>query len=200
MIDCESLPGHPDFRPLASLRGVLHELRYAGTDNFAGRVLYRGLDTAWLRREAAEGLEAAADWLARHRPGHRLLVLDALRPHRVQEAIWREVEGTPAAAYFADPAIGSVHSHGMAVDLTVLGPDGRERDMGAGFDEMSERSHPALETRHLALGVLGAEQLRERGWLYAAMAHGGFQGIATEWWHFDHGDRDQVRRMLPRVY
>lgn len=200
MIPCEAVPGHPEFRPLAGLRGVEHDLRYAGSDNFAGRPLYVGIDGAWLRRDAADGLEAAAAWLARRRPGYRLRVLDALRPHRVQEAIWRDVAGTPMAPYFADPAIGSIHSYGMAVDLTVLDPLGRECDMGAGFDEMNERSHPVLEAQHLALGVLSAAQLTERGWLYAAMAAGGFQGIGTEWWHFDHGDRHRVRQELERVY
>ena len=200
MIACEDIPGHPDFRPLAGLRGVVHDLRYAGTNNFSGHVLYAGIDCGWLRREAAAGLEAAAAWLDRERPGHRLLVLDALRPQRVQEAIWAEVAHTPAADYFADPAIGSIHSFGMAVDVTVLGPDGREFDMGSGFDEMHLRSHPALDAEHLALGVLSAAQVACRGLLYAAMARGGFHGITSEWWHFDHGDRARVRRDLPRVY
>jgi D-alanyl-D-alanine dipeptidase len=31
------------------------------------------------------------------------------------------------------------------------------------------------------------------------MAAGGFAGIPTEWWHFDHGDRQRVRREFPRV-
>jgi D-alanyl-D-alanine dipeptidase len=32
------------------------------------------------------------------------------------------------------------------------------------------------------------------------MVHGGFVGISNEWWHFDHGDREQVRRTLPRIW
>ncbi len=199
MIRCEDIASHPDFRPLAGLRGIAHDLRYASANNFAGRVLYRGLDCAWLRREAAEGLEQAAAWLASARAGYTLLVLDALRPQRVQEAIWADIAGTPAQAYFADPLRGSIHSYGMAVDVTLVDPQGRECDMGAGFDEMSLRSHPALDAEHLALGVLSVAQLTERGWLHAAMARGGFRGIGTEWWHFDHGDRDAVRRDLPRV-
>ena len=162
-------------------------------------MLYRGLDCAWLRREAAEGLEQAARWLQQCRPGYTILVLDALRPQRVQEAIWADIAGTPAQAYFADPVHGSIHSFGMAVDVTLLDPQGRECDMGAGFDEMSLRSHPTLHAEHLALGVLSAAQITERGWLHAAMARGGFHGIPTEWWHFDHGDREAVRRDLPRV-
>jgi D-alanyl-D-alanine dipeptidase len=195
----ESLPADPAFRRLSSVPGIEVDLRYATTNNFAGRVLYGELDCAWLRAEAAEGLARAAAWLAAQRPGWRLRVLDALRPQRVQEAIWRDVEGTPMQHYFAHPGRGSIHSFGMAVDLTLVQPDGTEADMGSGFDEMSERSHPALHAEHLALGVLSAEHLARRGWLAAAMRHGGFDGIPTEWWHFDHGDREHVRRHLPRV-
>jgi D-alanyl-D-alanine dipeptidase len=199
MIRTEDIAGHPDYRHLDSLDGVAHDLRYAGTNNFAGRKLYGALDCAWLRREAAAGLQAAARWLAQARPGWRLLVLDALRPQRVQEAIWRDVVGTPAQAYFANPERGSIHSYGMAVDVTLLGPDGHEADMGSGFDEMTRRSHPALHAELLAAGVLSPAQVAEREWLAAALRAGGFEGITNEWWHFDHGDRQRVRRELPRV-
>lgn len=200
MIRCEDIASHPDFRPLAGVRGIAIDLRYAGENNFAGKVLYRGLDCAWIRREAAAGLEAAVDWLRAQRPGHRLLVLDALRPHRVQQQIWDDIRGTPGEAYFADPARGSIHSFGMAVDVTLLDPQGREADMGSGFDEMSTASHPALHAELLASGRLTPEQVAERDWLLRAMAHGGFHGIPTEWWHFDHGDRDRVRHELPRIW
>lgn len=195
----EAVPGHPQWCPLSAVAGVRHDLRYASANNFSGRVLYAGFDCAWLRCEAALGLEQAARWLAGARPGWRLLVLDALRPQRVQEAIWADVAGTPAQMYFADPQRGSIHSFGMAVDVTLLDPQGREVDMGSGYDEMSLRSHPAMDSEHLALGVLSAAQVAERGWLHAAMVRGGFHGIPTEWWHYDHGDRDQVRATSPRI-
>lgn len=200
MIACEDIARHPDFRALASLAGgIAVDLRYATPDNFVGRAVYGGLDCAWLRREAAGALEQAAAWLTRQRPGYRLLVLDALRPQRVQEALWAELQGTPLTLYLAPPERGSIHSWGMAVDLTLLDPQGREVDMGSGFDEMALLSHPDHEAEHLALGLLSAAQLSERGWLRAAMRAAGFQGIATEWWHFDFGDRVAVRRDLPRV-
>ncbi len=195
----EDIARDPAFVRLAAIAHIDIDLRYAGRDNFAGRVLYAGIDGAWLRAEAAHGLARAAAWLARHHPGMRLRVLDALRPHRVQEAIWRDVAGTPAAPYFADPALGSIHSHGMAVDVTLLGPDGRELDMGSGYDEMSERSHPALEDAQLAAGAITEQHVAARRLLRRAMHEGGFQGIATEWWHFNHGDPQRVRRTLPRV-
>ena len=44
------------------------------------------------------------------------------------------------------------------------------------------------------------DEAHEFPWdFYAAMAEGGFHGIATEWWHFDHGDREAVRQTLERV-
>ena len=198
-IRVEDIAADPQFRRLATLRGVRHDLRYASRNNFAGVELYRGMDCAWLRVEAAQGLEAAAEWLTHQRPGWQLVVLDALRPQRVQEAIWADVAGTPMEHYFANPMRGSIHSYGMAVDVTLLSPEGVEADMGSGFDEMALVSHPALHAAHLKSGVLTPAHVAERECLAAAMAHGGFHGITTEWWHFDHGDRERVRREWPRV-
>lgn len=199
VIACEEIAAHPDFCPLLSLPGIAVDLRYATPDNFVGRNVYGGLDCSFLRREAADALERAAHWLAQQRPGYRLLVLDALRPQRVQEVLWDELQGTPLTLYLANPVRGSIHSYGMAVDLTLLDPEGREVDMGSGFDEMALTSHPDHEAEHLARGLLSAAHLVERGWLRAAMRQAGFQGISTEWWHFDFGDRVAVRRDLPRV-
>lgn len=198
-IRIEDVSQHPSFRRLDAIAGIVVDLRYAGSNNFDGRVLYRGIDCAWLRVEAAQGLETAAAWLAAHHPGRRLLVLDALRPQRVQEAIWRDVQGTPGQLYFADPARGSIHSFGMAVDVTLLDAQGRELDMGSDFDEMSQRSHPALEAEQLAVGGITQQHIAAREVLRTSMHHGGFRGIPTEWWHFNHGDAARVRREFVRV-
>jgi D-alanyl-D-alanine dipeptidase len=195
----EDIAAQPSFRRLDAIAGIAVDLRYAGSNNFAGRALYRGIDCAWLRVEAALGLETAAAWLAAHHPGRRLLVLDALRPQRVQEAIWRDMQGTPGEHYFADPARGSIHSFGMAVDVTLLDEQGRELDMGSGFDEMSVRSHPALEAEQLATGSIRHEHVEAREMLREAMRAGGFAGIPIEWWHFNHGDVTLVRRQFARV-
>jgi len=198
-IRVEDISAHPAFCRLDSVAGIAHDLRYATSNNFVGRVLYEGIDCAWLRAEAAAGIAAAAAWLARARPDLHLLVLDALRPQRVQEAIWRDIAGTPGERYFAEPSRGSIHSFGMAVDVTLRDAEGRELDMGSGFDEMTLASHPALEAEQLAAGAVTRGHVAARELLRGAMAAGGFHGIPTEWWHFDHGDRDRVRRDYPRV-
>src|SRR5215217_1948370 len=167
---CEDIASHPDFRRLATIAGIAVDLRYASVRNFVGRDLYGALDCAWLHRQAAAGLEGAVAHLAQAAPGHRLLVLDALRPHRVQIQLWDHLDGTGLRQYVADPARGSIHSFGMALDATLIDADGRELDMGTGFDEMTELSHPQHEARHLASGALSAEQHRARELLRSTLS------------------------------
>jgi len=196
---CEDIASNPAFRPLSSVSGPAVNLRYAGLRNFVGRDLYGALDCAWLHRLAAEGLEQATARLQVEAPGHRVLVLDALRPHRVQVQLWEHLDGTGLRQYVADPALGSIHSFGMALDVPLVDPQGRELDMGSGFDEMTEVSHPRLEAVHLAKGVLTSAHVRHRQLLRNAMAAGGFNGIENEWWHFDMLDRKHVRQHFTRV-
>ena len=198
-IRCEDIFSHPEFRRLSSLPGIAVDLRYASVRNIVGRDLYGGLDCAWLHRQAAASLELAVGRLADIAPGHRLLVLDALRPHRVQIELWDFLDGTGLRQYVADPARGSIHSFGMAVDATLIDAEDRELDMGSGFDEMIELSHPKLEARHLASGALTREQHRARELLRDALAAGGFRGIENEWWHFEMLDRQHLRQHFVRV-
>lgn len=196
----EDVPGHPDFRPLGQVSGIRVELRYASPANFLGEDLYSPFDCAWLHRDGAAALEQSAAWLADRGQGQTLLVLDALRPQRVQERLWAKLEGTGLEIYLAPPERGSIHSFGMAVDVTIAGVDGRELDMGTPFDDLTELSHPVLEVGHLEAGRLSQAQIRNRELLRAAMHAGGWQGITREWWHFDAGgDRAKVRETYPRV-
>jgi D-alanyl-D-alanine dipeptidase len=196
---CEAVAGHADFRALDSIQGIGVDLRYASADNFVGRNLYGDLDCAWLQREAAAGLEQAVAWLQQRQPQLQLLVLDALRPHRVQEQLWQHLEGTQLRQYLADPARGSIHSFGMAVDVTLLDAGGQELDMGTGFDDLSELSHPDLEELHLAQQRLSAQQIVNRRLLRSALCDSGFHAIHSEWWHFDFGDKERIRQSYQRV-
>jgi D-alanyl-D-alanine dipeptidase len=198
-LQLEAVGSDPQFRHLSSIAGIAVDLRYATPDNFVGRDLYSPIDCAWLHRDAAAALEQAVAWLAAHRPDHHLLVLDALRPQRVQQQLWDALQGTELLGYIAEPSRGSIHSFGMALDITIVGPDGQELDMGTGFDDLSERSHPALELVLLEKGEITQEQVEHRRLLRDAMFQAGFFGINSEWWHFDCGDRVLVRQTYTRV-
>jgi D-alanyl-D-alanine dipeptidase len=198
-IASEDIAGDPEFRHLSTIAGIAVDLRYATPNNFIGRDLYSPYDCAWLHVDAAAALERVVAWLAEQRPGCTALILDALRPQRVQQQLWDALEGTGLQMYLANPARGSIHSYGMALDITILDENGVELDMGTGFDDMTELSHPKLEEGFLQTGALAHAQVAHRRLLRGAMFQAGFVGINTEWWHFDCGDRNLVRQTFRRV-
>lgn len=198
-IASEDIAADPSFRHLSTIAGIAVDLRYATPNNFVGHDLYSPYDCAWLHVDAAAALERAVAWLEERRPELTPLVLDAVRPQRVQQELWDALEGTELRLYLANPERGSIHSFGMALDITLLDAAGAELDMGTGFDDMTELSHPALEDGFLLAGKLSEQQLANRRLLRAAMLQAGFLGINSEWWHFDCGDRDIVRSTFRRV-
>jgi D-alanyl-D-alanine dipeptidase len=199
LLPIESVPGHPDFRRLGAIDGLVIDLRYATPDNFMGVDLYSPHDCAWIHRDGAALLERVVASLRKSHPSLRLVVLDALRPQRVQERIWSVVAGTAMEPYLANPERGSIHSFGMAVDVALAKADGAMLDMGTPFDDLTERSHPALEARFLASKELTRAHVANRTVLREAMTNAGWRGISTEWWHFDGGDRQRIRAEYARV-
>lgn len=198
-INCDDIASSPEFVRLSAIDGLRVDLRYATPHNFMNRDMYSPLDCAWVHVDAAAALNTAIESLKVVRPDVSVVVLDALRPHRVQEAMWKALEGTPLTQYLANPARGSIHSYGMALDVTLLDSSGAELDMGTPFDDMTELSHPALEDGFLHNGTLSKAQVDNRLLLRSAMTQAGFHGISTEWWHFDCGDRQHVRDTFARV-
>jgi CubicO group peptidase (beta-lactamase class C family)/D-alanyl-D-alanine dipeptidase len=154
------------------------DVRYATTDNFLGVPVYAA-PRAFLQRPAAEALVRVQHRLAGQ--GYGLLVHDAYRPWYVTRVFW---EATPEDkhVFVADPARGSRHNRGCAVDLTLYRlADGQPVRMPGVYDEMSERSYPDFpggtsQERHL------------RYVLRRAMEDEGFTVNEAEWWHFDYRD------------
>lgn len=192
-IPYEQLAEHPEYVALTDLQPLTIELRYNSNDNFIGHDLYGDLTEAYLHIQAAQQLQEAMNHLQALRPGWRLRVFDALRPGRVQQVLWDHVKDTPSQIYVANPERGSIHSFGMAIDLTIEDEHGRERDMGTGFDDFTERAQPQKEQELLHTGRLTKEQLANRQLLRHCMNSAGFHGIPTEWWHFEAAEKEWVR-------
>jgi D-alanyl-D-alanine dipeptidase len=179
----EAGPFRPvDLVELTSLDPTLWlDVRYATSDNFLSTPVYEEA-RAFLQRPAAEALVRAHRSLKGS--GHGLLIHDAYRPWWVTKLFW---EATPVdkRAFVADPAKGSRHNRGCAVDLTLYRlSDGRAVEMPSLYDEMTGRASP---------GYSGGppEPRRLRDLLRSAMEREGFTVYETEWWHFDYrGWRD----------
>ena len=162
----------------AAVPDVKVDLRYATDDNFFRQKFYT--DTrARLRPTTAAKLAAAQKEFAER--GLRLKVWDAWRPISVQREMWKVM---PNPDYVADPAKGSRHNRGAAVDITLIDKDGRELEMPTGFDDFSPRAHPD------SADVSEAAK-KNRALLREVMERHGFKVLATEWWHFDDTDWKQ---------
>ena len=154
------------------------DIRYASNDNFLGVPLYTQ-PRAFLQRPAAQALVRASHWLAGH--GYGVVVYDGYRPWYVTKMFW---DATPDAQkiFVADPAKGSRHNRGCAVDLSLYElASGVPVEMTGGYDEMTARSYPDYPG-----GT--ARQRWHRDLLRHAMEAQGFSVYETEWWHFDYVD------------
>jgi D-alanyl-D-alanine dipeptidase len=154
------------------------DIRYATTNNFLGSAFYSQA-RAFLQRPAAEAVARAS--AALHEKGYGLLVHDGYRPWYVTKAFW---DATPDNKKWlvANPASGSKHNRGCAVDLTLYDlSTGKVIEMPSTYDESTERAY--------AFYPGGTDLQRwHRALLRRAMEAEGFTVNPTEWWHFDYKD------------
>ncbi len=169
----------PDLVELTTLDAAIHlDIRYATANDFLGVPVYTQA-RAFLQRPAAEALLRV---LKKLQPlGYGLLIHDGYRPWYVTKIFW---DATPqdGKIFVADPAQGSRHNRGCAVDLTLYDlKTGQPVEMTGAYDEMSPRSFPNYP---------GGTSLQRwhRDLLRRAMESEGFTVYESEWWHFDYKD------------
>lgn len=183
----------PEFVNLKSLPHVTMDLRYATTNNFMGKNVYGDFKETFLHQKAFTMLRKASEELQKKLPGAKLIIFDALRPRSVQRILFSFVKDTPQEKYVANPDRGSMHNYGFAVDLSILGPDGKELDMGTPYDDFTDLSQPQLEKQFLKEGKLTSHQIANRKLLRQVMEDQGFKVLDHEWWHFDALPQAEVR-------
>ncbi|MFL6374907.1 MAG: M15 family metallopeptidase [Pyrinomonadaceae bacterium] len=151
------------------------DIRYATTNNFVGRAVYPEA-RAFLQRPAAEAVVRVNKKLRKE--GRGLVIFDAYRPWSITKLFWSVVP-EDKRKFVADPATGSKHNRGCAVDLSIYDlKTGKEIPMPSGFDEFTERASP---------DYTGGtdEERRDRDNLRHLMEAEGFTVNPNEWWHFD---------------
>lgn len=169
----------PDLVELVWLESTFKlDIRYATSKNFVGRPVYIEA-RAFLQRPAAEALVRAHRAL--EEKGYGLLIFDGYRPWSVTKLFW-DLTPPRKREFVADPAKGSKHNRGCAVDLSLYDlKTGREVEMPSAYDEMTERAYSTYTG--------GSDSQRERrDLLRAAMEKEGFSVEAHEWWHFNFQD------------
>lgn len=153
--------------------GFAYDMKYATDDNFLKKAVYT-CDHCLLRKEVAEALKKANDTLMGR--GLRIKFFDCYRPFAVQKKMW---ELFPNPIYLANPYTkGSIHNRGGAVDITLINIEGKELEMGTGFDHFGREAHHAYSN-------LPDTVLSNRKLLKETMEAYGFNSITSEWWHYN---------------
>lgn len=151
------------------------DIRYATDNNFVGKKVYPEA-RAFLQKPAAKALVKVHQKLKKQ--GLGLVIFDGYRPWSITKLFW-EVTSEDKRKFVANPAKGSKHNRGCAVDLSVFDlKTGQLIDMPSGYDEFTERASPDYAG--------GTEKERaNRDMLRRLMEDAGFTVNPNEWWHFD---------------
>jgi D-alanyl-D-alanine dipeptidase len=172
-LGCSARHSPPEFIDILTLDdSIVVNIRYATANNFTGKVLYP-VNRCLLRPKVARRLVQVQSAL--RSTGKTLKIWDCYRPLDIQRKLWEIV---PDPRYVADPAKGSRHNRGAAVDLTLIDETGQNVEMPTDYDDFSKKAH-----RNYAGASPAAKW--NRSLLEAAMKKEGFSGLRTEWWHFD---------------
>lgn len=150
----------------------VYDMKYATSDNFLKAKVYDCAE-CFLRLKTVKALIEANDSFMKM--GCKIKLFDCYRPLDIQKKMWEIV---PNPSYVADPAKGSIHNRGGAVDITLVDANGTALDMGTSFDYFGvEASHNYPN--------LSPEIKQNRELLKKVMMEKGFNSLDSEWWHYN---------------
>lgn len=150
----------------------IYDMRYASDNNFLKTAVY-DCDKCYLRLATVKSLIEASE--RAKKAELKIKIFDCYRPLDVQKKMFLIV---PNPKYVANPAIGSIHNRGGAVDLTLVDSKDTELNMGTDFDHFGPES--AHKFRKLPKQVL-----KNRKILRQIMEDAGFTSLPSEWWHYN---------------
>ncbi|HEY6143911.1 MAG TPA: M15 family metallopeptidase [Flavobacterium sp.] len=150
----------------------VYDMKYATSDNFLKAKVYDCAE-CFLRFKTVKAIiKANAAFMKK---GYKIKFFDCYRPIDIQRKMWTIVSNP---SYVADPAKGSIHNRGAAVDITLVDMNGVELDMGTAFDFFG------IEASH-EYDNLSDEIKANRKLLRKVMKRNGFNTFDSEWWHYN---------------
>lgn len=153
---------------------ILIDLRYATTNNFMELQIY-DCPKCYMRLVVAKALIKAQKALKPQGLGFKMF--DCFRPRSAQNKLWKK---TPDPRYVSPPSRGSMHSRGIALDLTLVDLATREQlEMGTHYDYFGRKAYWAYKEHP-------QEILDNRQLLLSTLKEHGFKTVTTEWWHFSY--------------
>ncbi|MEY4432387.1 MAG: hypothetical protein RLZZ44_517 [Bacteroidota bacterium] len=150
----------------------VYDMKYATKDNFLQAKVYDCAE-CFLRLKTVKALVKANSKLMRK--GYRIQLFDCYRPLDIQKRMWQIVSNPE---YVADPAKGSIHNRGGAVDITLVDSTGQAIDMGTPFDFFGPEASHLYEN-------LSEEVKQNRALLKKIMRKCNFISFDSEWWHYN---------------
>lgn len=158
----------------------VYDMKYATEDNFLKAKVYDCAE-CFLRLKTVKALVKANKKFIRK--GYRIQIFDCYRPLDIQKRMWQIVSNPE---YVADPAKGSIHNRGGAVDITLVDSNGIALDMGTPFDFFGPEAGHYFEN-------LSDEVKQNRLRLKRIMQKSGFIPFNSEWWHYNLNDASKDR-------
>lgn len=150
----------------------IYDMKYATEDNFLKAKVYDCAE-CMLRLKTVQALVAANKVFIKK--GYRIKLFDCYRPLDIQKRMWKIVSNPE---YVADPAKGSIHNRGGAVDITLVDKNGKELDMGTPFDFFGIKASHNYDK-------LSDKVKKNRLLLKSIMTENGFNALPSEWWHYN---------------
>lgn len=159
----------------------VYDMKYATSDNFLKAKVYDCAE-CFLRLKTVKALVKANKEFIRK--GYRIQLFDCYRPLDIQKRMWQIVSNPE---YVADPAKGSIHNRGGAVDITLVDNNGVALDMGTSFDFFGPEAGHNYQN-------LSNEVKQNRVFLKQIMQENGFVSFDSEWWHYNlqNASKDKV--------
>lgn len=174
------------------------DLKYTTTDNFMETDVYDCLKQCYLQPDIAERLQKCQTALKEIDSTLSLKVYDGVRPRSVQQFMWDllDMPIQEKVQFVSNPANGSLHNFGAAVDVTIINTITQEElDMGTPYDYIGVLAWPTKEQAHLKDNLLTQDQVNNRILLRKVLKKGNFFNIQTEWWHFNACTRNKAKTL-----